>query len=175
MITTIKNSFFRKPIAIMLSLCFLLMSFTTGGDVGVVLNAGTSINLETVSTIQSDMVVVGQVVDFRVKTDVKVDNKVVIAAGAIAKGQVVRGQKAKGLGKEGFVEIQIKSVRAVDGQEVYLSGGNVYQEGDDQQTLAIVLGVFVCILFLFLKGKNATVPSGFQLNSSVASTVTINA
>ena len=86
-------------------------------------------------------------VDFRVKTDVKVDNKVVIAAGAIAKGQVVRGQKAKGLGKE----------------------------GDDQQTLAIVLGVFVCILFLFLKGKNATVPSGFQLNSSVASTVTINA
>ena len=121
------------------------------------------------------MVVVGQVVDFRVKTDVKVDNKVVIAAGAIAKGQVVRGQKAKGLGKEGFVEIQIKSVRAVDGQEVYLSGGNVYQEGDDQQTLAIVLGVFVCILFLFLKGKNATVPSGFQLNSSVASTVTINA
>lgn len=114
-------------------------------------------------------------VDFRVKTDVKVDNKVVIAAGAIAKGQVVRGQKAKGLGKEGFVEIQIKSVRAVDGQEVYLSGGNVYQEGDDQQTLAIVLGVFVCILFLFLKGKNATVPPGFQLNSSVASTVTINA
>ena len=99
MITTIRNSFFRKPIAIMLSLSFLLMSFTTGGDVGVVLNAGTSINLETVSTIQSDMVVVGQVVDFIVKTDVKVDNKVVIAAGAIAKGQVVRGQKAKGLGK----------------------------------------------------------------------------
>ena len=174
MITIIKNSIFRKPIAVVLSLSFLLMSFSAGGDAGVVLNAGTSINLETVSTIQSDMVVVGQIVDFRVKSDVKVDNKVVIAAGAIAKGQVVRGQKAKGLGKEGFVEIQIKSVKAVDGQEVYLSGGNVYQEGDDQQTLAIVLGVFVCILFLFLKGKNATVPSGFQLSSSVASTVTIN-
>lgn len=175
MITNIKNSIFRKPIAVMLSLSFLLMSFTSGGKSGVVLNAGTNINLETVSTIQSDMVIVGQIVDFRVKSDVKVDDKVVIAAGAIAKGQVVRGQKAKALGKEGFVEIQIKSVRAVDGQEVYLSGGNVYQEGDDQQTLAIVLGVFVCILFLFLKGKNATVPSGFQLNSSVASTVTINA
>lgn len=174
MITIIKNSFFRKPIAVVLSLSFLLMSFSAGGDAGVVLNAGTSINLETVSTIQSDMVVVGQIVDFRVKSDVKVDDKVVIAAGAIAKGQVVRGQKAKGLGKEGFVEIQIKSVKAVDGQEVYLSGGNVYQEGDDQQTLAIVLGIFVCILFLFLKGKNAMVPAGFQLSSSVASTVTIN-
>lgn len=174
MITNIKNSIFRKPIAVMLSLSFLLMSFTSGGKSGVVLNAGTNINLETVSTIQSDMVIVGQIVDFRVKSDVKVDDKVVIAAGAIAKGQVVRGQKAKALGKEGFVEIQIKSVRAVDGQEVYLSGGNVYQEGDDQQTLAIVLGVFVCILFLFLKGKNAMVPAGFQLSSSVASTVTIN-
>ena len=73
-----------------------------------------------------------------------------------------------------FVELQIRSVLAVDAHEVYLSGGNVYQEGDDQQTLAIVLGVFVCILFLFLKGKNAMVPAGFQLSSSVASTVTIN-
>ena len=174
MITNINNSIFRKPIAVRLSLSFLLMSFTSGGKSGVGLKAGTNINLETVSTIQSDMVIVGQIVEFRVKSDVKVDDKVGIAAGAIAKGQVVRGQKAKALGKEGFVEIQIKSVRAVDGQEVYLSGGNVYQEGDDQQTLAIVLGVFVCILFLFLKGKNAMVPAGFQLSSSVASTVTIN-
>ena len=32
-----------------------------------------------------------------------------------------RSEKAKGLGKAGFLEVQIKSVTPVDGQEVYLS------------------------------------------------------
>lgn len=85
----------------------------------------------------------------------------------------MRAQKAKGLGKQGFVEIQIKSVTAVDGQEVFLTGGNVYQEGEDKQTLSILLGVFVCILFLTMKGTNAQVPPGYQVNSSVATTTTI--
>ena len=123
--------------------------------------------------IQSNLVSVGQTIGFRVKYDVKVDGKTVVAAGSIAKGQVMRAQKAKGLGKEGFVEIQIKSVTAADGQEVFLTGGNVYQEGEDKQSLAILLGVFVCILFLTLKGKNAQVPPGYQVTSSVATTMTI--
>lgn len=174
MITKIQNSFFAKPVAVLLAFSFLFMSFTMKGDGSVVLNAGTNVSLETVSMIQSDMVSVGQTIDFRVKYDVKVDNKTVIAAGSIAKGQVMRAQKAKGLGKEGFVEIQIKSVTAADGQEVFLTGGNVYQEGEDKQTLAILLGVFVCILFLTIKGKNAQVPPGYQISSSVATTMTIN-
>jgi hypothetical protein len=143
------------------------------GNGEVVLNAGTSIALETVSMIQSDLVSAGQSIDFRVKYDVKVDGKTVVAAGSIAKGQVMRAQKAKGLGKEGFVEIQIKSVTAADGQEVFLTGGNVYNEGEDRQTLAIVLGIFVCILFLTMKGKNAQVAPGYQVTSAVATTMTI--
>ena len=174
MITKIQNSFFAKPVAVLLAFSFLFMSFTMKGDGSVVLNAGTNVSLETVSMIQSDMVSVGQTIDFRVKYDVKVDNKTVIAAGSIAKGQVMRAQKAKGLGKEGFVEIQIKSVTAVDGQEVFLTGGNVYQEGEDKQTLSILLGVFVCILFLTMKGKNAQVPPSYQISSSVATTMTIS-
>ncbi len=175
MITKIKDSFFAKPIAVLIAVAFLFMSFTTKGDGRVVLKSGTNVALETVSTIQSDMVSVGQTIDFRVKYDVKVDDKTVIAAGAIAKGQVMRAQKAKGIGKEGFVEIQIKSVRAVDGQEVFLTGGNVYQEGENRQTLSILLGVFVCILFLTMKGKNAQVAPGYQVTSSVATSVKIKA
>jgi hypothetical protein len=139
----------------------------------VVLNAGTNVPLETVGIIRSDQVTVGQTIDFRVKHDVKVDGITVINAGSIAKGQVIRAQKAKGLGKEGFVEIQIKSVTAVDGQEVILGGGNVYQEGQDKQTLAIVLGIIVCLLFLTMKGKNAEIPPGYQVTANVATSVTI--
>lgn len=173
MISKIHNSVYVKHIALILAVSFLSMSFKMRGVGEVVLNAGTNIPLETVSMIQSDLVEVGQTIDFRVKSDVKVDGKTVVAAGSIAKGQVMRAQKAKGLGKEGFVEIQLKSVKAADGQEIFLTGGNVYQEGDDKQTLAILLGVFVCILFLTMKGKNAQVPPGYQVTSSVATTMTI--
>ena len=173
MISKIHNSVYVKHIALLLAVSILSMSFKMHGNGEVVLNAGTSIALETVSIIQSDLVSVGQSIDFRVKYDVKVDGKTVVAAGSIAKGQVMRAQKAKGLGKEGFVEIQIKSVTAADGQEVFLTGGNVYNEGEDRQTLAIVLGIFVCILFLTMKGKNAQVAPGYQVTSSVATTMTI--
>lgn len=167
------NSAHLKSLALLLVVSVLSLSFKIPGSNGVILNAGTNIPLETVSMIQSDLVSVGQIIDFRVKYDVKVDEKIVLPAGSIAKGQVMRAQKAKGLGKQGFVEIQIKSVTAVDGQEVFLTGGNVYQEGEDKQTLSILLGVFVCILFLTMKGTNAQVPPGYQVNSSVATTTTI--
>jgi hypothetical protein len=173
MYSKIENSVYVKQISLILAVSILFMSFKIRGNGEVVLNAGTSIPLETVSMIQSDLVSVGQIIDFRVKYDVKVDGKTVIAAGSIAKGQVMRAQKAKGLGKEGFVEIQIKSVTAVDGQEVFLTGGNVYQEGADKETLSILLGVFICILFLTMKGKNAQVPPGYQVTSSVATTMKI--
>lgn len=173
MIRKIQNSVYVKHIALLLVVSILTMSFKMSGNGEVVLNAGTNIPLETVSMIQSDLVSVGQTIDLRVKYDVKVEGKTVVSAGSIAKGQVMRAQKAKGLGKEGFVEIQIKSVTAADGQEVFLTGGNVYQEGADKQTVAILLGVFVCILFLAMKGKNAQVPPGYQVTSSVATTMTI--
>lgn len=163
-----------KQTSLLLAISILSMSFKMRGNEAVILPAGTSIPLETVSLIQSDLVIIGQIIDFRVTQDINVDGKAVITAGSIAKGQVMRAQRAKGLGKEGFVEIHIKSVTAADGQEVFLTGGNVYQEGEDQQTLAIVLGVLVCILFLTMKGKNAQVPPGYSVFSNVATNTTIN-
>ena len=173
MICKIQNSVYVKHIALLLVVSVFTMSFKMNSNGDVVLNAGSIIPLETVSMIQSDLVSVGQTIDFRVKNDVKVDGKTVVAGGSIARGQVVRAQKAKGFGKAGLIEIQIKSVTAVDGQEVSLTGGNVFQEGQDKQTLSIVLGIFVCLLFLIMKGKNAQIPPGYQITSSVATTMTI--
>lgn len=173
MINKIKTSFLSKPIALFLASAILMMSFRTTSENEVVLNAGTRISLETVSSIHSELVAVGQILDFKVKYDVVVDGKTVIAAGSIAKGQVTRSQMAKGLGKEGFVEIQIKTVTAADGQEVFLTGGDIYQAGENRQTLSIVLGICVCILFLTMKGKNAVVNPGYEVTPTVATTTTI--
>jgi len=173
MLISILKSAYVKRIACLLAVSVLFMSFKLRAD-GVVINAGTSIPLETVSTISSAAITPGQIIDFKVRYDIKVGDKVVIPAGSIAKGQVLRAQKAKGLGKEGFVEIQLKSVKAVDGQDVPLAASNVFQEGEDKQTLAIVLGVVVCLLFLTMKGKNAEVPAGYETTGTVAVATTVN-
>jgi hypothetical protein len=175
MISFIQNSVLFKHMLMLVTACMLFMSFTLYDQKAeTVLRAGTAIQLETVNRISSETVRVGQTVDFRVRQDVKVDGKTAIAAGTIARGQVVRAQKARGIGREGFVEIQLRSVEAVDGTEVFLSGGNVYAEGDDKQVLSIVLGVFLCILFLLIKGENADIPAGYQVSPSVASNTPLN-
>ena len=171
----ILHSVYAKPMCLLLAASMLCLSFRTPGNAPVVLKAGTSIPLETVSMIQSDLVTVGQIIDFMVRQDVVVDDAVVVPRGSIAKGQVMRAERPRAIGREGFVEIQIKSVTAADGQEITLTGGNVYQEGEERQTLSIVLGIFVCVLFLLLKGRDAQVPQGFQVESSVATTTTIDA
>ncbi len=173
MLNKILSPLFFRPTALLLTLSYLLMSFKMHPSGEVVLNAGTNVSLETIGLLKSDQLTVGQNIDFRVKYDVKVGDKTVISAGSIAKGQVMRAQRAKGVGKEGYFEVQIKSVTAVDGQEVFLSGGNVYSEGQDKQTLSIVLGILVCLLFLTMKGKNAEIPPGYQVSAGVATTMTI--
>ena len=70
---------------------------------------------------------------------------------------------------------KITSVNAIDGQEVFLTGGSLSEEGDDKSTLAIVLGIFVCLLFLFKKGKDSVIPAGFSFNAQVSSTMNIAA
>jgi hypothetical protein len=168
------QSLYMRSVSVLLLFAFSFMSVTIRAHNGVVLNAGTNVALETIGMIQSNTVIAGQAIDLRVKYDVKVGDKVVIPAGTFAKGLVTRSQQAKGIGKEGFLEIQVRSVTAADGQEVFLTGGNVYKEGQDKQTLSIVLGVFVCLLFLAMKGENAEVPAGYQLNAAVATTTTLN-
>ncbi|MES2265182.1 MAG: hypothetical protein V4520_00385 [Bacteroidota bacterium] len=149
------------------------MSFTISKPLDVILPSGTSVVMETITAINSKEATVGQVLEFRIKGDIKVNNKVVIAAGSIAKGQITRTQHAKAIGKEGYIEVQIKSVTAVDGQEVYLANSNLYKEGDNKQTISIVLGVLVCVLFLFLKGKEVTIEPGYQVTASVAANTTV--
>lgn len=172
MITKIKNSVATKVISFALALNILGLSIVTAND-KVILNAGTAIILETTTYLRSDLLTPGQSIDFKVKYDVNAGDKVVIPAGTIAKGQITRSQFAKGLGKPGYIEVQINSVSAIDGSTVPLTGGNLYQEGEEKQTEAIILGVLVCILFLTMKGKNAEIPAGTQINAVAAGTVYI--
>ena len=81
------KSIYFKPALFLMALAMLTMSFTMPGGT-VVLKAGTVIPMELVNTITSKTARSGQLVDFRVTSDVKVDGKTVVAAGSIAQGQI---------------------------------------------------------------------------------------
>jgi len=153
--------------------CFILMSFTTNYKDEVVIPSGTSIQFELVNPVSSQAAFPGSVIDFRVSSNVVVKGQIVVSAGSIAKGQVVRAVKSKIVGQEGSIEIMVKSVRSVDGQDIPLFGGTLYREGEDRQVLSIVAGL-VCFPFGFLvKGSNVELPSGTSVNASVATSTTV--
>ena len=68
------KSIYFKPALFLMALAMLTMSFTTPNGT-VVLKAGTVIPMELVNTITSKTARSGQLVDFRVTSDVKVDGK----------------------------------------------------------------------------------------------------
>ena len=170
----VKKTWVKFPLVLLMLVSFANMSFRMKGTGEVVLSSGTSIPLETISLISSADLQPGQTIDLKVRADVKVNNVVVIAGGSIAKAQVTKVNIPKALGKEGAIELQVKSVQSVDGQTINLSSGSFGKEGQDRLGVAIGLGVFVCLLFLLMKGKNAEIAPGYQVEAVVASTTTIN-
>jgi hypothetical protein len=170
----VKKTWVKFPLVLLMLVSFANMSFRMKETGEVILSSGTFIPLETIGLISSEGLQPGQTIDLKVRTDVKVNNVVVIAGGSIAKAQVTKVSEPKALGKQGIIELQVKSVQAVDGQTINLSSGSFGKEGQDRLGVSIGLGVFVCLLFLLMKGKNAEIAPGYQVEAVVASTTTIN-
>jgi hypothetical protein len=76
-------------------------------------------------------------------------------------------------GQEGALEINVRSVTAVDGTNVYLSASNLSDEGDNKLVLSLVVTLF-CLLGIFIKGGSAEILAGTTCNAMVGSNVEIN-
>jgi hypothetical protein len=83
----------------------------------VVLSAGTNVSLALNESFDAEEVATGNAIDFQVRSNVTVNGKVVIAAGATATGWVKKVKKSSD-GKSIEITITVESVMAVDGQSV---------------------------------------------------------
>ncbi|GAC1377054.1 MAG: hypothetical protein NVS3B25_02630 [Hymenobacter sp.] len=137
-----------------------------------VLKAGTLVVLETTTVLTSKDAQVGQSVGMRVKYDVMADGRTVIKAGAPGSGQVTAAEHRKGMGKEGSLAIKPSVVQAVDGQMVPLTGAGTSSAGSGSTGSAIALAVVVSPLFLLHKGKEASIPAGYELQGNVGAETT---
>lgn len=133
------------------------------------LKAGTSFQIELLQTLSSKVISTGQQVAFRVKLDVEVDGKVVIKAGQELSGLITSSKQAKELGREGALEIQVTEVNGVDGKAIPLSG-IIHKAGDNRSVESIGIAALIFWPALFIKGKEAEIPSGTIFIASVAQT-----
>jgi hypothetical protein len=95
------------------------MPTTILDDQMIVLSAGTNVFLTLNESFDIDDVATGNAIDFQVRSNVTVNGKVVITAGATATGWVKKVKKSPD-GKCSEMTITVESVMAVDGQSVNL-------------------------------------------------------
>ena len=174
MFTKILKSFYGKVIALTLSFAILISSQASAGVPGetVLLKAGTPIALELLTTVKSNNVKTGTIVNFKVLHDVKVAGVVVVPAGSIAKGQIVSESKNGLFGAPGELSLAVKSVCAIDGTHIPLSSSVLSSEGQDRLVASIALTV-LCIFGFLIKGGQAEIVQGAQIDATVLSNVEI--
>lgn len=135
--------------------------------------AGTQINVMLVNELNSKLVTAGQTIEFQVVTDIIIDQKKVILGGQIIQATVINSEKAKGLGKEGKLDIQLTQVLGVDGQVIPLTGV-LSKAGENRTTESVAIGALLFWPVLFMKGKEAVLPAGSRFIATVSQTVVVN-
>ncbi len=138
-----------------------------------VLETDTPVKLVLGETISSADEQVGNLVSFEVVEDVAVNNVVVIPRGSNAWATVTAAEPKKRMGRGGKLDINIDKVRLADGEKVLLRAVKGGKGGGHQGAMvgAMVATSLViwpaAPLFLFMHGKDITIPKGTQITAFV--------
>ena len=134
---------------------------------------GTPVRLRLGRTISSATERVGNSVDFEVAEEVKINNVVVIPVGAFALATVTDAEHKKHLGRAGKLELRLDSVRLADGEKAPMTateGGKAGGHVGIMTTAMVASGILffpAAPLFLFMHGKDMTIPKGTEITAYV--------
>ena len=151
---------------------------TTGS---IVLDDGTPIRLRTTSTISSAEARVDDRVDFEVVDDVKAGDVVLIKRGSAAIGTVTEAEPKRRMGRGGKLSVNIDFTRTVTGDKVALRGVKDAKGGGHTGAMTgAMVGTAIVFwpaapVFLFMHGKDITIPKGHEFNVYSTGAVTVNA
>jgi hypothetical protein len=134
---------------------------------------GTPIKLRLGRTMSSKDARIGETVDFEVLEDVKIGEILVIPRGGVALATVTNAKKSGRMGKAGKLDINIDSVRLINGEKVAL---RAVKESQGQGRKGVMTGAIVASaiiffpaapFFLLMKGKDITIPKGTEITAYV--------
>jgi hypothetical protein len=134
---------------------------------------GTPVKLRMAETISSADAKVNQEIPFDVVEDVSVEGTVVLPKGAKAIATVTEADHRKSMGRGGKLNISISYARLLDNEKAQLratkdskGGGHVGAMTGAMVATAIVFFP-AAPLFLFIKGKDITIPQGTEITAFV--------
>jgi PEGA domain-containing protein len=138
-----------------------------------VLEDGTPVKLRISRTVSSADAHVGDTVDFEVLEEVRIGNLLLIPKGGVAWGTVTEAQAKRRMARGGKLNINIDSVRLLDGEKAALRAVKEVKGGG--HTGAMTGGIVATSLvffpaapfFLFMHGKDITIPKGTEVMSYI--------
>ena len=134
----------------------------------------TPIRIKLARTMSSKDAKVDDRVDFEVFDDVKIGDVVVIERGSMAIATVTEAHPKRRLGRAGKLKMNIDYVRLASGEKVPL---RAVKGGKGGNRVAVMTGAMVATgivffpaapLFLFMNGKDITIPKGTEITAYVA-------
>ena len=134
----------------------------------------TPVRIKITRTMSSKEARVDERVDFEVLEDVKVGDAVVIPRGAMAIATVTEAHPKRRMGRSGKLKMNIDYVRLASGDKVPL---RAVKGGNGGNHIAAMTGAMVATsivffpaapLFLFMHGKDITIPKGTEVTAYVA-------
>ncbi len=138
------------------------------------LSEDTPVKLKLTRTMSSKDAKANEKVDFEVLEDIKVRDVVVVKQGAMAIATVTEAQPKRRMGRAGKLNINIDYVQLVDGEKVPLravkggSGGNHTGAMTGAIVASSILFFPAAPFFLFMHGKDITIPKGTEITAYVA-------
>lgn len=138
------------------------------------LQDGTAVKLRLAENLTSATAKAGQQVPFEVLEEVDVEGVPVIAKGAQALGTVTMAEPKRSMGRAGKLDVNIDSVRLIDGEKAALSATqNAKGGGHTGAMTAGIVGTAIVFfpaapLLLFIHGKDITIPQGTPITAFVS-------
>lgn len=138
--------------------------------------SGTVVAVRLEQVVDPKVQMLGSQVTAFVASDVQIDETTVIKAGAPVIANVEEVEKAASIGKGAKITVVLRSVQAVDGTNIPLSG--TYRAvGENKEGSTIALGVLLCPLFLLREGEDTQLAAGAETRAMTLgeSTVRVSA
>jgi hypothetical protein len=138
-----------------------------------VLEDATPVKLRLSRNVSSADAHVGDTVDFEVLEDVKVGDTLVISKGGVAWGTVTEAEPKRRMARGGKIDMSVDSVRLLSGEKAALRAVKEAKGGG--HTGAMTGGIVAAGLlffpaapfFLFMHGKDVTIPKGAEVTAYV--------
>ena len=147
----------------------------------LVLDDGTPIKLRLNRTLSSADAKTGDNIDFEVLEEVKVGDVVVIPKGSTAIGTITEAEHKKRMARGGKLDIEIDYVKLADSEKAAIRAVKETKGGGHTgaMTGAIVATSLVvwpaAPFFLFMHGKDTTIPKGTEITAYVNGTMPLDA